>query len=141
MALLESLQADNEEMGRQVVIEGRTLGNYVGVAPLLKRCLSNLIDNAVLYGKSATVIVHDTKDSLQLTIRDEGPGIPAAELEKVFEPFYRLESSRNRETGGTGLGLAISRNVAQTHGGDIKLSNRPKGGLEAVLTLPRFEPD
>lgn len=139
MALLESLQADNEEMGRQVVIEGRTLGHYVGVAPLLKRCLSNLIDNAVLYGKSATVIVNDHKDSLQLTIRDEGPGIPEVELEKVFEPFYRLESSRNRETGGTGLGLSIARNIAQTHGGDIELSNRPKGGLEAILTLPRHE--
>lgn len=137
MALLESLQADNEEMGREVVIEGRTLGNYVGVAPLLKRCLSNLIDNAVLYGRSATVIVNDHKDSLQLTIRDEGPGIPEAELDKVFEPFYRLESSRNRETGGTGLGLTIARNIAQTHGGDIKLTNRPKGGLEAVLTLPK----
>lgn len=137
MALLESLQADNEEMGRRVAIEGATPGHYVGVAPLLKRCLSNLIDNAVLYGRSATVIVNDGKDSLQLTIRDEGPGIPEAELDKVFAPFYRLESSRNRETGGTGLGLAIARNIAQTHGGDIELRNRPRNGLEAVLTLPR----
>lgn len=137
MALLESLQADNEEMGRRVAIEGATPGHYVGVAPLLKRCLSNLIDNAVLYGRSATVIVNDGKDSLQLTIRDEGPGIPEAELDKVFAPFYRLESSRNRESGGTGLGLAIARNIAQTHGGDIELRNRPRNGLEAVLTLPR----
>ena len=137
MALLESLQADNEEMGRQVIIEGMVQNHYVGVAPLLKRCLSNLIDNAVLYGKSATVIVEDGSDALRIRVRDEGPGIPDAELEKAFEPFYRLESSRNRETGGTGLGLAIARNIAQTHGGDIELHNRPKAGLEAVLTLPR----
>jgi len=137
MALLESLQADNEEMGRQVIIEGMVRNHYVGVAPLLKRCLSNLIDNAVLYGKSATVIVEDGSDALRIRVRDEGPGIPDAELEKAFEPFYRLESSRNRETGGTGLGLAIARNIAQTHGGDIELHNRPKAGLEAVLTLPR----
>jgi signal transduction histidine kinase len=137
MALLESLQADNEEMGRRVVIEGVVRNHYVGVAPLLKRCLSNLIDNAVLYGKSATVIVEDGSDALCIRVKDEGPGIPEAELDKVFEPFYRLESSRNRETGGTGLGLAIARNIAQTHGGDIELHNRPKAGLEAVLTLPR----
>ncbi len=87
------------------------------------------------------MIVNDHKDNLQLTIRDEGPGIPEAELEKVFEPFYRLESSRNRETGGTGLGLAIARNIAQTHGGDIELSNKLKGGVEAILTLPRHEDD
>lgn len=137
MALLESLQADNEEMGRQVIIEGVVRNHYVGIAPLLKRCLSNLIDNAVLYGKSATVIAEDGSDALRIRVRDEGPGIPEAELDKVFEPFYRLESSRNRETGGTGLGLAIARNIAQTHGGDIELHNRPKAGLEAVLTLPR----
>ena len=137
MALLESLQADNEEMGRRVSIEGVVRNHYVGVAPLLKRCLANLIDNAVLYGQSATVIVEDGSDALRIRVRDEGPGIPEAELEKVFEPFYRLESSRNRETGGTGLGLAIARNIAQTHGGDIALNNRPKAGLEAVLTLPR----
>lgn len=137
MALLESLQADNEEMGRRVLIEGAPQANYVGMAPLLKRCLANLIDNAVLYGKSATVIIDDSKDNLKITVRDEGPGIPMTELKKVFAPFYRLESSRNRETGGTGLGLAIARNIAQTHGGDIELSNRPQGGLEAVLTLPR----
>lgn len=137
MALLESLQADNEEMGRRVVIDGAPRANYVGIAPLLKRCLSNLIDNAVLYGKSATVIINDNKETLKITVRDEGPGIPVAELEKVFAPFYRLESSRNRETGGTGLGLAIARNIAQTHGGDIELRNRPQGGLEALLILPR----
>ena len=70
-------------------------------------------------------------------VRDEGPGIPEDELERVFEPFYRLEDSRNRETGGSGLGLTIARNIAHAHGGELKLRNRAGGGLEAVLTLPR----
>ncbi len=140
MALLESLQADNEAMGRPVRIEGRAHQPFVAVASLLKRCLANLIDNAVLYGGQATVIVEDTPLSLTLRVLDDGPGIAEAELEKVFEPFYRLEASRSRETGGTGLGLTIARNIAQTHGGDIALRNRPEGGLEVVLSLPRKGP-
>jgi signal transduction histidine kinase len=137
MALLESLQSDNEAMGRSVRIEGRALQPFVAVASLLKRCLVNLIDNAVLYGGQATVTVEDTPLSLTLRVIDDGPGIAEAELEKVFEPFYRLEGSRSRQTGGTGLGLTIARNIAQTHGGDIALRNRPQGGLEVVLSLPR----
>ena len=136
-ALLESLQADNEAMGRPVRIEGRAHQPIVAVASLLKRCLVNLIDNAVLYGGRATVIVEDTAQSLTLRVLDDGPGIVETELEKVFEPFYRLEGSRSRQTGGTGLGLTIARNIAQTHGGDIALRNRPQGGLEVVLSLPR----
>ncbi|MHB1199036.1 MAG: ATP-binding protein [Polaromonas sp.] len=137
MALLESLQSDNEAMGRPVRIEGRAHQPFAAVASLLKRCLVNLIDNAVLYGGQATVIVEDTALSLTLRVLDDGPGIAETELEKVFEPFYRLEGSRSRQTGGTGLGLTIARNIAQTHGGDITLHNRPQGGLEVVLSLPR----
>ena len=70
-------------------------------------------------------------------MRDEGPGIPPEELERVFEPFYRVESSRNRDSGGTGLGLTIARDIAQAHGGSLTLHNLPAGGLEAVLALPR----
>ena len=70
-------------------------------------------------------------------IDDEGPGIPDAELQRVFEPFYRLEQSRSRETGGTGLGLAIAQSIAQAHGGQISLANRPAGGLRAIVSLPR----
>jgi signal transduction histidine kinase len=137
MALLESLQSDNEAMGRTVRIEGQARAPYVAVVSLLRRCLGNLVDNGVLYGRSVTVKVEDTPQMLTLRVQDEGPGLPESELEKVFEPFYRLEGSRSRETGGTGLGLTIARNIAQTHGGDIVLRNRPEGGLEAVLTLPR----
>ncbi|GAB4443178.1 MAG: hypothetical protein OHK0026_09770 [Rhodocyclaceae bacterium] len=137
MALLESLQADNEEMGRPMRIEGRALAPYPGSASALRRCIANLIDNAILYGRSARVVVEDGAKSITLRVLDEGPGIPQQELANVFEPFYRLEASRSRETGGSGLGLAIARNIARAHGGDIALSNRPGGGLEAVLSLPR----
>jgi signal transduction histidine kinase len=137
MALLESLQSDNEAMGRTVHIEGQATAPYAAVVSLLKRCLANLVDNAVLYGNRVTIRVEDTPQCLTLRFLDEGPGIPETELEKVFEPFYRLEQSRSRETGGTGLGLTIARNIAQVHGGDIVLRNRPERGLEAVLTLPR----
>lgn len=136
-ALLESLQADNEEMGRRVVIEGRAGTPYNGDPQRLKRCLANLIDNAVLYGKSARVAVEDTPAELTIRIRDEGPGMPEVELEKAFEPFYRLEASRSRETGGSGLGLGIARNIARAEGGEVRLRNPPGGGLEATLTLPR----
>ncbi|HEY0883928.1 MAG TPA: ATP-binding protein, partial [Ramlibacter sp.] len=137
MALLESLQSDNEAMGRRVTVEGQASAPYPARVSLLKRCLANLIDNAVLYGERATVRIEDSPQCLTLRILDEGPGIPLPELEKVFEPFYRLEQSRSRETGGTGLGLAIARNIAHMHGGDIVLRNRPGKGLEATLTLPR----
>ena len=137
MALLESLQADNEEMGRAMSIAGSATAPFVGAPQLLKRCITNLLDNALTYGHTATISIEDTAAELLIRIRDEGPGLPEAELERVFEPFYRLESSRNRATGGTGLGLSIARNIAQMLGGDVRLKNVPQGGLEASLSLPR----
>jgi signal transduction histidine kinase len=137
MALLESLQADMAEVGGQVRIEGSALAPYPGRPQALKRCLVNLLENAVKYGKSAKAIVEDDETRLEIRIRDEGPGLPQAELEKVFEPYYRVESSRSRETGGTGLGLAIARSIAEGHGGQLTLRNREEGGLEAKLVLPR----
>jgi signal transduction histidine kinase len=136
MGLLESLQADNQAMGRTVTIDGRVTRPLKGVPQLLKRCLSNLIDNAVLYGECAEIRVADGPDRLTVYVRDHGPGIPETEIEKAFEPFYRLEGSRSRETGGTGLGLSIARNIAQAHGGDLCLRNHEGGGLEAILALP-----
>ena len=136
-ALLETLQADNEAMGRKVTIAGDVAKPLRGVPQMLKRCIANLIDNAVLYGKQAEIQVAETATELTLRIRDHGPGMPNTELECVFEPFYRLEGSRNRETGGTGLGLSIARNIARAHGGDVHLRNHENGGLEAILTLPR----
>jgi len=137
MALLESLQADAREVGGKVEIEGAAHAPYLGHPQTLRRCLRNLIDNAVKYGNSATLVVADAAEQLRICVRDAGPGIPEAELELVFEPFHRLELSRNRSTGGTGLGLTIARNIARAHGGELVLRNLPAGGLEAVLTLPR----
>ncbi len=136
MGLLEGLQADNEAMGRSVTIEGRVTKPLKGEPQLLKRCLSNLVDNAILYGQRAAVTVEEGADALTIRVRDYGPGIPESEISKVFEPFYRLEGSRSRDTGGTGLGLSIARNIAQAHGGDVRLRNHDGGGLEAILTLP-----
>lgn len=103
----------------------------------MKRALTNLISNALAYGGSAHVRLEPARDGwLAVVIEDDGPGIPADELERVFEPFHRLEGSRNRETGGTGLGLPIARDIVRAHGGDIVLSNRPSGGLTVRVTLP-----
>ena len=112
----------------------------------LKRALANLINNAMAYGGSAhvTLILPERGDDpqmLTIEVADDGPGIPADQLDRVFEPFTRLEVSRNRETGGTGLGLSIARNIFRAHGGDVVLINRrpdgqPGGGVKAIVTLP-----
>jgi signal transduction histidine kinase len=139
-ALLATLQADYAAMGRTLHIEGRAAAPWPGVASQLRRCLGNLVDNAFAYGGSATVRVDDRADRLELQVLDEGPGVPEAQLEQVFEPFFRLEASRSRATGGTGLGLGIARNIARSQGGDLVLRNRAGGGLAAVLSLPRGGP-
>jgi signal transduction histidine kinase len=137
MALLESLAADAQETGHAVRIEGSAAVPYVGKPQLLKRCLSNLLENAFRYATAARLVVEDDPARVRIRVLDDGPGIPEAELERVFEPFYRLEESRNRGTGGSGLGLGIARNIARSHGGDLVLRNRTEGGLEALLTLSR----
>ncbi|MFN0039188.1 MAG: sensor histidine kinase [Burkholderiales bacterium] len=136
-ALLSSLKQDAEEAGHQVSVSGPPVQPLIGRAQALKRCLQNLLDNALAYGQRADITVREESQALSICIADHGPGIPDAEMEKVFDPFYRLESSRNRNTGGTGLGLSIARNIAQSHGGSVRLRNRSEGGLEATLVLPR----
>jgi signal transduction histidine kinase len=136
-ALLESLQEDAHTTGGEVSVQGNARAPFQGRPLALKRCLTNLVDNAIHYGKRALIRVEDSSERLVIVIGDAGPGIPAAELEKVFEPFYRLEGSRSRHTGGTGLGLGIARNIARAHGGELTLRNGAQGGLEAVLELPR----
>jgi signal transduction histidine kinase len=135
-ALLADVRAEFAEIAIDVAVQGAASAPFVGKPQALKRCLTNLVSNAVKYGGGATVVVEDGA-ALVLRVRDEGPGIPADQLEQVFEPFYRLESSRNSDTGGTGLGLSIARDVAQAHGGSVTLLNRAPRGLEAVVTLPR----
>lgn len=135
-ALIESIRGGFADMGHQVSVTGRAVAPFRGRPQALKRCLTNLVSNAVKFGERAHIVVEDGA-ALRIVVSDEGPGIPPDALERVFEPFFRLESSRNRDTGGTGLGLSIARDVAQAHGGMIRLRNRPEGGLEAELNLPR----
>lgn len=137
MALLESMRDDALEVGERVTLRGKIESPYQGKPLALKRCIGNLIQNAVRYGTEAAIKVEDSETAVVLRIADKGPGIPPEQMAKVFEPFHRLEDSRARQTGGTGLGLGIARNIARAHGGDLVLHNQPDGGLIAALTLPR----
>lgn len=103
----------------------------------IKRALANLVENAARYGRQAKVRAHANDQAIEVVIEDAGPGIPEAELDKVFSPFYRVEGSRNRKTGGIGLGLTVARGIIRAHGGDIFLQNRPEGGLRVTVTLPQ----
>ena len=137
MALLESVQTDYQDAGHSFEIRGSVARPISGRPRALRRCLTNLLYNALRYGRRASIEVEERPAGLALRVLDEGPGMPEAELERAFEPFFRGEASRSRETGGTGLGLGIARNIARAHGGDVTLKNRGGGGLEATLTLPR----
>jgi two-component system osmolarity sensor histidine kinase EnvZ len=103
---------------------------------VFKRCLINLIDNAMRYAEHVSLRVGMREDFVDIIIDDDGPGIPEESREDVFKPFFRIEESRNSETGGVGLGLSIARDVVRGHGGDIKLDTSPVGGLRARIRLP-----
>ena len=134
-ALLAALVADYADGGRMVALGG-TCGQPVATRPrTLRRLLGNLVDNALKFGDEVEIAVDTGPDRLDIAVRDRGPGIPEVELDKVFEPFYRVEASRNRDTGGTGLGLAIARQLADVLDAELTLHNREGGGLEARLAL------
>ena len=137
-ALVDSLCEDRREIGQQASVRGTPRAPYLGHPQSLRRCLDNLIENAVRYGSRADIQIDDSASLLRIAVRDYGPGIPEAETERVFEPFYRLDGSRNRASGGTGLGLSIARSIARWHGGDVRL-RKPADteGLVAELALPR----
>jgi signal transduction histidine kinase len=107
-----------------------------GDAVALRRLMANLIDNALRYGAGAEVAVEDAGAEIVVLIDDDGPGIPALERSAVFEPFYRVEPSRSRETGGAGLGLAIARAIVEAHGGRIGADGAPEGGARIRIVLP-----
>jgi signal transduction histidine kinase len=135
-ALLESMQADYEDAGKTVHLEGKAGAPIVGRPNAMRRIVMNLIDNALIFGSDVRVRVQPGDGQLAIAVVDNGPGIPPDELDAVLKPFYRVESSRNRSTGGTGLGLAIAHQLAMAMGAELKLQNRPEGGLEARLTMP-----
>ena len=137
-ALVESLCTDLDEIGEPV-----SWANH-GPAPIscrpneIKRAVRNLVENAVAYGHKAEVRIADVGDGYDVLVEDDGPGIPEHDRQRVFEPFVRLESSRNEATGGTGLGLTLVKAIAEGHGGAVILENRPGGGLRARMHLPRL---
>ena len=135
-ALIEALVADFAELGRPVSYRGPESLIAELRPDALRRALRNLIDNALTYGAKAETALVRSEQGLEIRIDDAGPGIPAEQRERVFDPFHRLETSRSRETGGVGLGLSIARSIARGHGGDLKLQTAPGGGLRAVLSLP-----
>ena len=126
-AALTGASASVQQADR-VVIDGDPLA--------LKRLVANLVDNALKYGVCARARVFTDGGMAVIDVDDDGPGMPESEIERVFEPFHRLETSRSRETGGIGLGLAVVRAVARSHGGDVVLRNLSQGGLSARVTLP-----
>jgi signal transduction histidine kinase len=136
-AFLESLVFDYQDMGQPVTLPEGIRGTATVRAQALRRVLGNLIDNAVKYAGAAEVTAwHDEAGRLCMAVRDRGIGIPEDQLQRVLEPFYRLEASRNRDTGGAGLGLAIAAQLTRAIGGSLHLSNREGGGLTATIALP-----
>ena len=135
-ALVEALVEEFRDTGRAVAFAGPDRLVATVRANAIRRAVRNLIDNALTYGGTAGVTVSPADGAAHIRIDDDGPGIPASEVDRVTDPFYRLEASRNRATGGSGLGLAIARTVAEAHGGRLELSNRQEGGLVAALIVP-----
>ncbi len=136
-ALLESMQEDLYPLGIRFNLQGE-IDSPVDLQPhAIKRCLTNLLENASRYGSGKIVVTLESMDnSAKITIHNEGDPIPEEALEKIFEPFYRLEQSRSRESGGTGLGLSIARNIVQAHGGELLVLNAAQGGVTTIVKLP-----
>lgn len=136
-SLLDSLVDDRQACGHAV---GLTMGEICPLqaqASSLRRCIDNLVDNALRYAGSAHIRLIEHAEHICIEVHDEGPGIPEADLERVLEPFHRLDASRNRHRGGVGLGLSIGQDIARRHQGTLQLRNAEPNGLIATLTLPR----
>jgi len=134
--LVEGVVDDLADLGRPVELEGAERVTVRGDALLLKRLFNNLIANAVTYGNDARVRVEREDGMAVVSVIDRGPGMSDKDIARAFEPFYRAESSRNRQTGGIGLGLAIVLSAARAHGGEVRLANSSHGGLVAEVRLP-----
>jgi len=143
-SLVDSLVSDRREMGQSVhQVQPNDKAGSVATPKIqaqvsaMRRCMGNLIDNAVAYGGGAEIGLEEDTQEVRVLVSDRGPSIPAGALEKVLRPFVRLETSRNRHTGGVGLGLAAVSDIMRRHGGRVELSNRSGGGLQAVLVFPK----
>lgn len=140
-ALVQAVVDDRVEQGQPIeapAASGEAMQARVRAQPdALRRVIDNLLSNALRYAGAAHVSVHATPGEIRIAVEDSGPGIDPAQLEAVFEPFYRVEASRNRNTGGAGLGLYIARELAHRQGATVTLANRPEGGLRAELVVPR----
>jgi len=135
-SLAASVVEEFEDMDQPVTLADTSRMVHPVHVTWLRRALRNLISNAVRYGKSAEVSLTQSGTDIILRVEDNGPGIPADRIEAMLEPFTRGETSRNRDTGGAGLGLALARAIAEQHGGELVLANRPEGGLRAEIRLP-----
>ena len=136
-ALIESVVVDLVDLGHDAAFAPTERRTYACRPAGLKRALRNLLENAIRYGEKAAVGLVESDRHLLITIDDDGPGIPEDQIERMFQPFVRLDESRSEETGGIGLGLAIARSIIRSHGGDIGLRNRDEGGLRAEIRLPK----
>ena len=134
--LLEDVAADARRDNADVSVSW-TGDMNVELRPIaIKRCMTNLLSNALRHGSRAAIHATRAKTSVEITVDDDGPGIPPERYEDVFRPFVRLDESRNVDTGGTGLGMTIARDIARSHGGDVTLAKSPLGGLRVVVRVP-----
>ena len=136
-ALVDAVVEDFRDLGADVSFEEADRLRMRLRPTLFRRAVRNLIENAIKYAGAVEVSLQQTPGRVLVCVADRGPGIPADRMEAVFDPFTRLEGSRNRDTGGIGLGLALARAIVRDAGGDITLANRDGGGLTATITLPR----
>lgn len=135
--LVEGIVDDRSDLGHDVTLQRGAPVTLRGDPVALRRLVSNLVDNALKYGERARLALFAEAGQCRLVVDDDGPGIRAELRERVFEPFFRAEGSRNRDTGGIGLGLTTVRAIALDHGGEVRLENRAEGGLRVVVTLPQ----
>lgn len=135
--LVREIIAASSRVGAEIDLEGPDNVATTGRGRALRRCLANLIDNAVAHGDKVRVAIQTDESAVSVSVDDNGPGIPKDQYEEAFRPFSRLDETRSRNQKGVGLGLAIARDVARAHGGDIALGKSELGGLRATLRLPR----
>ena len=136
-ALIQAICDDASDIGNDVTatpLSGKIIIHGQPVA--LRRAFSNLIDNGFRYGHRVRVFLERTDGRISIRIKDDGPGIPNEEIERVFEPFYRCDRSRSENTEGTGLGLSLAKTIIENHGGTVELHNQTPSGLTVTVTLP-----